>query len=55
MMSVSLKALALGPAEALAEPCSPGLSEVPESFAQPAKTTMAAAAEIRLVLSIVIS
>jgi hypothetical protein len=45
-----LKAPAPGLAEALAEPCSPGVPEVPLSFTQPARTTMAAAAEIRLVL-----
>src|SRR5688500_2488541 len=54
-MSVSLKAQALGPADVLAEPCSLGIPDVPLSFAQPARTAMAAAAEIRLVLSIVIS
>ena len=55
MMSVSLKALVLGLAEALAEPGVIGMPEVPLSLAQPTRATMAAAAGIRLVLSIVIS
>ena len=42
MMSVSLKALVLGLAEVLAEPCSIGMPEVPPSLAQPTRATMAA-------------
>jgi hypothetical protein len=50
MMSVLLKALALGTAVALSEPSTIGIPDVPLWFAQPARTAMAAAAEIRLVL-----